>query len=219
MTVTEVIELLDIPYTTFQDWNKVEHKKYQLTLLLLGLDKKTASQILVNQKENLKITPKYKETTRKVVLQKKWFDTDLFWTTADHTKLDIKNIISVYMDRASQINTDKLCELFGYNRVYNTVVKYVQNSKNKKEALRQLEYFQYKRFHTIFTYTQEELETDYIKQPIQRVIDYYCHIKGCEYILNEIQNSDISKHRKLTIEKMIEYYEKELDDTTATKSA
>ena len=219
MTVTEVIELLDIPYTTFQDWNKIGHKKYQLTLLLLGLDKKTASEILSKQKENLKTIPKYKETTREVVLQKKWFDIDLFWTTADHTKLDIKNIISIYMDRASQRNTDKLCELFGYKRVHNIVEKYIKNLKNKKEALRQLEYFQYKRFHTTFIYTQEELKIDYLKYPTQRVLDYYCHIKGCEYILKEIQNSDISKHRKLTLEKMLEYYQKELDDTATTKSA
>ncbi|QOG12799.1 hypothetical protein [Arcobacter sp. FWKO B] len=219
MTVSEVIELLDIPYTTFQDWNKVGHKKYQLTLLLLGLDKESASQIISKQKESLKSTPKYKDTTRWVVLQKKWFDSDLFWTTADNTKLEIKNIIVIYMDRATQRNTDKLCELFGYQRVYNTVEKYITNPKNKKEAFRQIEYFQYKRFRIPFLYTQEELQGDYLKYPTQRLIDYYCNLKGCDTILEEVKNRDMSQHKKLTIEKMIEYYKKELDDTTVTKSA
>ena len=219
MTVLEVVKLLDIPYTTFQDWNKIGHKKYQLTLLLLGLDKKTALKIVSNQKENLKTTPKYKETTRQVILQKSWFDTDLFWSTANHTKLDIKNIISVYMDRATQINTDKLCELFGYKRVYTVVVKYITNLKNQKEALRQIEYFQYKRLNNPFEYLESELESDYLKYPTQRTIDYYCHLKGCEVILHEIETSELSKHKKLTLEKMVKYYQKELDDTTTKKSA
>lgn len=216
MTVAEVIELLDIPYTTFQDWNKVGHKKYQLTLLLLGLDKENATQIISKQKEILKHTPKYKETTRWVVLQKKWFDSDLFWTTADNTKLEIKNIIVIYMDRATQRNTDKLCELFGYQRVYNTVEKYITNPTNKKEAFRQLEYFQYKRYHIPFSYTQEELQTDYLKYSTQRLIDYYCNLKGCNKILDEVKNSNISQHKKLTIEKMIEYYNQQYQNTYAS---
>ncbi len=220
MKIEEITKLLNIPYSTFKDWNTVVNNKYDLTILLLGLDANTAKSIIKKEKKILKNKPKYKITTRKVVLQKNWFDSDLFWTSSNNEKLDIKNITTVYMDRAIQVNTDKLCELFGYDRVKEIVSKYIVNKLNRQEALRQLDYYRHKIFHITFKLTHKELENNYLKTPRQRVVDYYCNSLGTDKVLEDINNLQFTKHKKLQLKKMIEYYKRELlNDTTIKISA
>lgn len=218
MSINEIVKILNISHSTFHDWSQKEHSKYELSLLLQGLDKNQVESILHTQKEKLKYTPKYKESTRSVILDKSWFSVDLFWTTKDKTKLDIKNIITVYMNRANQIDTDTLCRLFGIDRVKKVVLRYITDEKNQYEALRQIEYFEAKLYNKAYNYL-DELQTDYLVTPHQRVVDYYCSLEGIEIISNKIKDANLSIHKELILKKMISYYQKEFDDTTTKKSA
>jgi hypothetical protein len=211
--MNEIVKILNISHSTFNDWSQKGHSKYELSLLLQGLDTAQVVSILHTQKEKLKYTPKYKESTRFVILDKSWFSVDLFWTTKDKTKLNIKNIITVYMNRANQIDTDTLCRLFGINRVKKVVLRYIKDEKNQYEALRQLEYFEAKLYNKAYDYL-DELQMDYLETPMQRVVDYYCSLEGTETISKRIKDANLSIHKELTLKKMINYYQKEFDDTS-----
>ena len=217
MTTKEITTLLNIPYTTFKEWNTVGHKKYELTLLLLGIDIDTARNIIKNENYIVKSTPKYSSNTKKARLNKEWFSNDLFWSTANKELLDINNIVTVYINRATQINTDKLCELFGYERVIDITSKYIDNDINKTEAKRQLEYYNSKINNSSFKLTHEELNNNYLIFPKQRVIDYYCNFKGCDTILEEASNVKPKYPRYAQIKQMVKYYKEELTNDNTIK--
>lgn len=216
MSLNEVVKLLNIPHSTFNDWSQKEHSKYELSLLIKGLDLDEVKSII--EKEKNKFVPKYRESTRQVVLHKSWFSIDLFWTSADKIKVDIQNIISVYMNRANQIDTDKLCQLFGFDRVLKVTQKLISNDMNRYEALRQIEYSKSKLYNLPFDF-KNELENDFLKNPSQRVIDYLCQTKGFEDISHKVEISKLSLHKKLILKKMLAYYKKGTDDTTIKRSA
>jgi hypothetical protein len=100
MTIKEITKYFNIPASTFHEWNKIGHKKYELTLLLLALPLEQVKTILEKTKQEL--TPKYSENTRFIILNKKLFDSDLLWTTQDKQKIEISKLITIYMNRATQ---------------------------------------------------------------------------------------------------------------------
>ena len=55
MTIKEITKYLNIPTSTFHEWNKIGHKKYELTLLLLALPLEQVKTILEKTKQELNI--------------------------------------------------------------------------------------------------------------------------------------------------------------------
>lgn len=211
MTIKEITKYLNIPTSTFHEWNKIGHKKYELTLLLLALPLEQVKTILEKTKQEL--TPKYSENTRFVILNKKLFDNDLLWTTQDKQKIEISKLITIYMNRASQKNSDNLCKLFGQNRVKQIVEKNLKNELNLEEAINQIDYFNLKRDNIEYIPTKEELE-DILKNPKQRVIDYYCKYFSKDELLQKASLLKPKYPIYSLIKDMVNYYEKEqLDDS------
>lgn len=206
MTIKEITQYLNIPISTFHEWNKEGHKKYELTLLLLALPIEQVKSILDKEKKEEK--PKYSENTRYMILDKKIFDSDLLWTTKDKQKVKISNLISVYMNRATQKNSDKLCKLFGEKRVRQIVEKNITDNINLKEAINQIEYYNYKKEDKEYIPTKEELENILLK-PKQRVVDYYCKHFSKDLLLSEASKLKPKYPIYSQIKDMISYYEKE----------
>lgn len=207
MTIKEITKYLNIPTSTFHEWNKIGHKKYELTLLLLALPIEQVKTILEKTKQEQ--TPKYSENTRFVILNKKFFDSDLLWTTQDKQKIEISKLITIYMNRSTQRNCDNLCKLFGQNRVKQIVEKNLTNELNQKEAINQIDYFNLKRENKEYIPTKEELE-DILKYPKQRVVDYYCKYFSKDELLQKASLLKPKYPIYSLIKEMISYYEKEL---------
>jgi hypothetical protein len=211
MTIKEITKYLNIPTSTFHEWNKEGHKKYELTLLLLALPLEQVKKILEKTKQEL--TPKYSENTRYITLNKKLFDSDLLWTTQDKQKIKITNLITIYMNRATQQNSDKLCNLFGEDRVRQIIEKNLTNELNQKEAINQINYFNLKIQNKEYIPTKEELE-DILKNPKQRVVDYYCKHFSKDELLQKASLLKPKYPIYSLIKDMVNYYEKEyLDDS------
>ncbi len=206
MTIKEIIQYLNIPLSTFHEWNKEGHKKYELTLLLLALPLTQVKSILEKVKKEEK--PKYSQNTRYIYLDKSQFDSDLLWTTQNKEKIKISTLIAVYMNRSTQKNSDKLCKLFGYERVRKTIEKYHENKINYQEAVNQLEYYKIKKYDEVYTPTKEELENIF-KNPKQRVIDYYCKNFSKEELLEKAEQQKPKYPLYSQIKNMIQYYEEE----------
>lgn len=219
MSIDEITTLLNIPYSTFKEWNTKGHKKYDLTLLLLSLDTDNAKSLISKQKDKLFTKPKYSPNTRFITLKKDIFTNDLFWTSKDKEKINIDNLIAVYMNRAVQIDTDTLCTLFGWERVSNIVQKHITDKYSLHEANRQIEYYKNKTFHTPFKLTEDELQNNYLKNPKQRVIDHYCKINGYDKVLEEASELKPKYPIYSTIKQMVDYFKKENLNDIAIKNA
>jgi hypothetical protein len=218
VTNKEINDIFNISNSTLFDWSNDNHNRKNLAILLKSLDTKQVELILSYQKEKDKYIPKYKDTTRYISLDKSIFSKDLFWSTKNKEKLNIKNIIIVYMERADQIDTDILCKSFGIDRVKTTVYNSKIDDKNKYEALRQIDYFESKLYNRVFNY-HDELNIDFIIKPSQRVVDYFCQVNGYEEVEKEVDASNITFRRKLIIKKMINYFKKEFRDDTIKECA
>ncbi len=212
MTIKEVTKYLNIPTSTFHEWNKEGHTKYELTMLLLALPLEQVKNILEKIKKDE--TPKYSKNTRYIILDKKEFANDLLWTTENKKKIKISTLISIYMNRASQKDSDKLCKLFGYKRVKEIVLKNINDKLNLKEAVNQVNYYKMKKTDKSYIPTNEDLE-NILKNPKQRVIDYYCKNYSKEKLLEKASNLKPKFPLYLQIKDMIDYYEEEyLNDTS-----
>lgn len=219
MQIDDITKLLNIPYSTFMEWNTQGHKKYDLTLLLLSLDSDDAIKLISKGKERISIKPKYSINTKYITLKKEMFSNDLFWTSKDREKISIENLITTYMQRANQIDTDTLCRLFSLERVEDILEKNIKDTPSYYEAKRQIQYFQAKVTNSSFNLTVQELN-DYLKNPKQRVIDYYCKTKGVDKVLKEASELKPKYPTYSTIKKMLEYYKKEnLNDSSTKKIA
>ncbi len=137
MTTQEITQYLDIPNSTLSDW---EHnvKRERLVKLLRALGSDEVITIL-NAKNS---KPKYSENTRKMTLNKKLFTKDLLWSRQDGSSIEIKNLISVYLQTPNQEDTERLVELFGSKRVISTLEKTrsLMLQEDATEAHEQIEY-------------------------------------------------------------------------------
>lgn len=203
MTLDAIEKKLGIPKSSFYDMNRESHKRNKLAKLLLALDENEVDNLIKQEEQKKEKSSIYSTNTRNVKLNKKWFTKDLFWSSPDSAVLRIENIIAVYMNRPNQIDTDKLCELFGHKRVYKAINLYVKN--NKKEAFRQLAYYESRHLRKKFPYTQEERKEEFlVKTPKQRTVDYFCRKYGHRNVLKMIENRDLKI--KLQVKKMVDYY-------------
>jgi predicted DNA-binding transcriptional regulator AlpA len=205
MTINKIEEKLGISKSTFYDLNKKNHKRRNLAKLLSAIDEKEVDRLIKLAEDEERLQPIYSTKTRKIKLQKEWFVNDLFWSSPNNIPIKIENIITVYMNRSNQIDTDKLCKFFGIDRMYKTVNKYIENSHNKKEAIRQISYYESKISKKSYAYTKDELENNFYKQPKQRIVDYYCKKYGKAKVLNMISDSSFTV--KFQVKKMISFYE------------
>ncbi len=144
---------------------------------------------------------RYSNKTKIIKLNKNWFHVDLLWTSGNNTNIAINNIIAVYMNRANQIDTDTLCNLFGAQRVSRITKIYVLNKYNRKEALVQIKYFK----HKSFKITDKEL-SNILNRPTQRVVDLFCERYGYIKLIQEVGKNDISFPHTVLIKRMINYY-------------
>jgi len=206
MTIKEITQYLNIPTSTFHEWNKEGHKKYELTVLLLALPLSQVKSILEKMKKEE--TPKYSKNTRYITLDKKEFDNDLLWTTENKKKMKISTLISIYMNRASQKDSDRLCKLFGYERVKETVLKNINDELNLQEAVNQVDYYKMKKVDKRYIPSRDELE-NILKKPKQRVVDYYCENYSKEKLLERASKLKPRFPIYLQIKEMVSYYEQE----------
>jgi hypothetical protein len=161
-----------------------------------------------------KQAPKYSQNTRYIILDKNQFDKDLLWTTKNKQKIKISTLISIYMNRASQKDSDKLCTLFGYERVKETVFKTISDELNLKEAVNQIDYFKIKKEDKSSIPSDDELK-NILKKPKQRFVDYFCQKYSKEKLLEKDNNLKPKFPLYLQIKEMISYYEEEyLSDTS-----
>lgn len=214
MTIKEITQYLNIPFSTFHEWNTLEHKKYELTILLLALPLEQVKELL--EKNKKKETPKYSQNTRYITLDKRAFDTDLLWTTQDKEKVKVATLITIYMNRASQMNSDKICRFFGYERVKNTIEKNITDKINLNEAQNQINYYKIKKTNKEYIPTNEELKNIF-KNPKQRVVDYFCKTNSKEELLQKAGSLKPKFPIYSQIKQMVNYYQEEfLNDKRIT---
>jgi len=145
----------------------------------------------------------FDENVKELPLNKQWFSVDLFWGTRNGHMLTVENIVVVYMDCASQIDTDKICELFGEARVIKIINNCDMHPSNLKEAMIQIEYYKSKKYNLPFEISDEDLEK-FPKYIRQRVVDYYLKNNKSDELNSIIET--MSPENKHVIEDMIEYY-------------
>ena len=144
----------------------------------------------------------FDENVKELPLNKKWFSFDLFWSTKDGHILTVENIVVVYMDRSSQINTDKLCELFGEDKIINIINNCNMHPSNLKEAMIQIEYYKSRKYNLPFEVSAEDI-TKINKNPTQRAVDYYMN-NNCDKLYSIMETMSLGD--RLTVIKMIKYY-------------
>ncbi len=151
------------------------------------------------------IKPVYSNEIINIKLNKRWFKIDLFWPTANNAILEIDNIIAVYMSRSNQVDTDKICQLFGADRALAMINKHVENDLNKEEAFQQVNYYQCKLYNQKFTINTYEVERIF-RRPKQRVVDYLCELNGPDNLAEEVSVKKVSFSNRNQFKKMITYY-------------
>jgi len=88
--------------------------------------------------------PYFNNEVISVRLNKRWFTTDLLWSSGNGQQIEIDRIIAIYMSSPDQRNTDALVQLFGTTRVIDIIQKnfdFNSTTINIKEiALSQIKY-------------------------------------------------------------------------------
>ena len=112
MTTQEITKLLEIPNSTLSDWDNSSKRK-NLVKLLRALKSEDVINIIAAKDQK----PKYSYSTRKIRLNKKLFKKDMLWSRQDGSEIEIKNLISVYLNTPNQEDIGTLLKLFGYKRV------------------------------------------------------------------------------------------------------
>ena len=146
----------------------------------------------------------FDENVKELPLNKKWFSFDLFWSTQNGHILKVENIVVVYMDRSSQINTDKLCELFGEERIVNIINNCKMHPYNLKEAMIQIKYYKSRKYNLPFAVSKEDILKLH-KDPTQRAVDYYLN-NNRDKLYSIMETMSLGD--RLTVTKMIKYYSK-----------
>lgn len=127
MTDIKISKMLDIPVKTLADWRKKSSKRNKLYTFLSKMDTIDAQEINDRDIEKDEDSA-FSSSAKSVILQKSWFNTDLLWSSADGQRIGVDRLITVYMSKPEQRNTDKLVKLFGAKRVKAVVDKNLNNS-------------------------------------------------------------------------------------------
>jgi len=137
MRLQEIENILGIADSTLSDWDRNPQRK-KLMKLLRTLSKKEVLSLL----ESEEFTPKYSPKTRKIKLQKKWFQKDLFYSRENNSLMEIDNLIAIYLKQPNQADTNTLLYLFGSTRVKRVLKKIeaILDSVDYNEAKEQVEY-------------------------------------------------------------------------------
>lgn len=137
MTTAEITQFFHIANSTLSDWESNPKRQKLLTLLrTMSLDE--AEEYL--QPKNT--PPKFSPKTRFLKLRKEWFSIDLLWSRQDHSLIEIKSLISIYLSTPNQEDTQTLIRLFGIERVRSTLMK-LENTmpiEDYNEASEQIEF-------------------------------------------------------------------------------
>mgnify|MGYP006883097033 CR=1 FL=1 len=127
MTDIEISKILDIPVKTLADWKKKSSKRNKLYGFLSKIETKEAEGIDTRD-VGVDEASVFSSSAKSVILQKKWFNTDLLWSSADGQRIGVDRLITVYMSKPEQRNTDKLVKLFGAKRLKTVIDKNFNNS-------------------------------------------------------------------------------------------
>ena len=127
MTDVEISKMLDIPLKTLADWKKKSSKRNKLYAFLSKMGTEEAQMINARDIEKEEAST-FSSSAKSVVLKKSWFKTDLLWSSADGQRIGIDRLITAYMSKPEQRNTDKLIRLFGAQRVKAVIDKNFNNS-------------------------------------------------------------------------------------------
>ena len=147
----------------------------------------------------------YLNINQPFILNKSLFHYPLFWSSQDGAEISPINLITVYMTRPNQRDTDTLCKLFNPNDIKNIINENIDNLSTINEAKRQVDYYISKSTNTPFNYLNET-DQGYLSHKSQRVFDYYCNLKGVETIQNEISNSNLPTPTKSILKDYLRYY-------------
>ena len=151
--------------------------------------------------------PLIEDSITEVLLNKKWFYFDLVWTAQDNQMIGVNNLISVYMNRPEQRNTDKLIELFGVYRVIYCIDTFLDNQAVIKEGVNQVRYRVLREKEKAEKRKNSTVDKSklslYLKKAKQRDIDRLLRTVGEEFLKSLLVNLTFTE--KLRVEKMIEY--------------
>jgi len=127
MTDIEISKMLNIPLKTLADWKKESSKRNKLYAFLSKMGIEEAHMINARDIEKEEVST-FSGVAKSVILKKSWFKTDLLWSSADGQRIGIDRLITVYMSKPEQRNTDQLVKLFGAKRVKAVIDKNFNNS-------------------------------------------------------------------------------------------
>lgn len=127
MSDVEISKMLDIPLKTLADWKKKSSKRNKLYVFLSKMGIEEAQMINTREIDKEKASI-FSSSAKSVVLKKSWFKTDLLWSSADGQRIGIDRLITAYMSKPEQRNTDKLVKLFGAKRVKAVIDKNFNNN-------------------------------------------------------------------------------------------
>jgi len=127
MTDIEISKMLEIPLKTLADWKKESSKRNKLYAFLSKMGREEAHMINARDIEKEEVST-FSSAAKSVILKKSWFKTDLLWSSADGQRIGIDRLITLYMSKAEQRNTDQLVRLFGAKRVKAVIDKNFNNS-------------------------------------------------------------------------------------------
>jgi len=119
MNIKEILELLEIPRATQNDWRKLGHKRNNLIKLLDQISSKDAEELI-----NIEVPTKakYSAQTRQVILDKSKFSIDLLrYNSGDFVQ--INELIYNYFHKGSLSDRKLLVDWFGEDRVLKHIVK------------------------------------------------------------------------------------------------
>lgn len=211
MTDLEITKTLSIPSSTLSDWKNNKSNRNSLYYFLSKITLEEALEIDGREilKEN---TPIFSEKAKAVKLNKKWFYTDLLWSSGDGQRIGVERLITIYMSKPEQRNTDALVNLFGKKRVKYVVEKnFGFNDKTKRIkpiALKQVEYSDrvfYKPTSKIERKINFYKLAKVLKNASQKAVDsMYCRI-GEELILEATKIYAPKYPDSLVVEKKLEY--------------
>jgi len=198
MRLQEIEKTLGIADSTLSDWDRNPQRK-KLMKLLRTLSKKEALFLL----ESEVFTPKYSSKTRKIKLQKKWFQKDLLYSREDNSLIEIDNMIAIYLKQPNQVDTNTLLYLFGSTRMKKVLQKIeaILDPIDYKEAKEQIEYAiskkRYKKEHPL-----PSLEK-ILENPKERYIEILQEKYSKKRIISMAEANNISYNAMFKIKKIV----------------
>ena len=198
MRLQEIENILGIADSTLSDWDRSPQRK-KLMKLLRALDKNKAVSLL----ESEEFTPKYSPKTRKIKLNKKWFQKDLFHSREDASPIEIDNLLAVYLKQPNQADINTLLYLFGSTRLKRVLkkIEVALEPVDYNEAKEQIEYAiskkRYKKEHPLPTIE------NILENPKERYIEILQEKYSKKHIIAMAEANNISYNAMFKIKKIV----------------